>query len=39
VISSDAPKFAVRSDIGILQLEFVAMDGRLGGATNLLKEN
>ena len=39
VISSDAPKFAVRSDIGILQLEFVAMDGRLGGATSLLKEN
>ena len=38
VISSDAPKFALRSDIGILQLEFVAMDGRLGGATSLLKE-
>ena len=39
VSSSDAPKFALRSDIGILQLEFVAMDGRLGGATSLLKEH
>src|SRR6202035_1219069 len=39
VSSSDAPKFALRSDIGILQLEFVAMNGRLGGATSLPKED
>jgi hypothetical protein len=39
VSSPDAPKFALRSDVGILQLEFVAMDGRLGGTTSLPKEH
>jgi hypothetical protein len=36
--SSDAPKFGLRSDVGVLQLEFVTMDGRLGRAASQPKE-